>query len=106
MIGVKEWAMARILHEQGVSKIEIPRRLGIDRKTVSRALQREEIRFYRTGSCKDSRSRRASKLDLYKEYIGCYIQQRFERYEKLSAPKLYLEIQEMGYQGSYETVKR
>jgi len=106
MISVKEWAMVKILQEQGVSKIGIARRLAIDRKTVSRALQRKEVPFYPTGSCKDSGPRRASKLDPYKEYIGCYIQQRFERYEKLSATKLYLEIEERGYQGSYETVKR
>jgi len=95
MIGVKEWAMAKILEEQGVSKTEIARRLGIDRKTVGRALQREEAPSY-------GRPRRASILDPYKEYI----QRRLERYEKLSATKLYLEIQERGYQGSYETVKR
>jgi len=102
MIGVKEWAMAKILEEQGVSKTEIARRLGIDRKTVGRALQREEVPIYPTGSCKDSRPQRPSKLDPYKEYI----QRRLERYEKLSATKLYLEIQKEGYQGSYETVKR
>jgi len=95
MISLKEWAMAKILQEQGVSKTEIARRLGIDRKTVGRALQREEAPIY-------SRSQRPSKLDPYKEYI----QRRLERYERLSATKLYLEIQERGYQGSYETVKR
>ena len=34
MISVKEWAMAKILQEQGLSKTEIARRLGIDRKPV------------------------------------------------------------------------
>ncbi len=92
MISLKEWAMAKILQEQGSSKTEIARRLGIDRKTVSRALQREEVPFYPTGSCKDSRSQRPSNLDPYKEYI----QRRLGRYEKLSATELYLEIQGRG----------
>ncbi len=105
MISLKEWAMAKILREQGVSKTDIPRRwvsTAQQIRWVGRALQREEVPFYPTGSCKDSRPRRASKLDPYKEYI----QRRLERYEKLSATKLYLEIREKGYQGSYETVKR
>jgi len=62
---VSQWAEARHMHlSQGISKKEIARRLGLDVKTVRRALQSE------TGPSKIQRpGRRKSMLDAWRERI-------------------------------------
>ena len=40
MIRIEEWLMIRNLYNQGLSKSEISRRLGIHRETVSNNLQK------------------------------------------------------------------
>lgn len=93
MINLKEWAVIHDLFEQGVPKKRIADLLGIDRKTVNRALEQQDPRQV-------GRRSRGSKLDPYKPYI----QQRLEKYD-LTAQKLFQEIQDRGYHGSYDLVK-
>lgn len=85
--------MIHDLYEQGVPKKRIAERLGIDRKTVDRALEQQDPRQV-------GRQPRGSKLDPYKPYIH----QRLEKYD-LTAQKLFQEIQDKGYDGSYDLVK-
>ncbi|WP_051276694.1 IS21 family transposase, partial [Desulfovirgula thermocuniculi] len=93
MIGVKTWAMIHTYHQQGVPKSRIAEMLGIDRKTVSRALQQD--------SYPQERKKKPSILDPYKPYI----EERLNKYD-LTATRLFREIRNQGYTGSYETVKR
>ena len=93
MITLKEWAMIHNLFDQGVPKARIAEQLGINRKTVDRTLEQPE-------PCQVGRQPRSSKLDLYKSYIH----QRLGKYD-LTAQKLFQEIQEKGYEGSYDLVK-
>lgn len=94
MLKVQEWAMIKTLRDNGVPKARIAQQLGIDRKTVDRALQREEAQA-------SSRGSRGSKRDPFKPYI----QRRLKVYD-LTAKKLLGEIEAQGYAGSYELVKR
>lgn len=94
MLKVQEWAMIKTLGDNGVPKARIAQQLGIDRKTVDRALQRDEAQA-------SSRGSRGSKLDPFKPYI----QRRLKVYD-LTAKKLFHEIEAQGYAGSYELVKR
>lgn len=94
MLKLQEWAMIKTLGDNGVPKARIAQQLGIDRKTVDRALQRDEAQA-------SSRGSRGSKLDPFKPYI----QRRLKVYD-LTAKKLFHEIEAQGYAGSYELVKR
>jgi len=94
MLKVQEWAMIKTLRDNSVPKARIAQQLGIDRKTVDRALKRDEARA-------SSRGSRGSKLDPFKPYI----QRRLKVYD-LTAKKLFDEIEAQGYDGSYELVKR
>lgn len=86
--------MIKLLHKQGVPKSRIAVELGVDRKTVDRALAEEKTKEYQ-------RCPAVSKLDPYKEHI----EERLAKYD-LTATKLFQEIKELGYTGSYDTVKR
>lgn len=55
----------RELFAKGLSKSAIARKLGIDRKTVSRLLEEGPTRRYQRAA----QPQRPSKLDPYKEYI-------------------------------------
>jgi transposase len=76
------------LHEQGVPKSEIARRVKIDPKTVRRYINADECPMY------SERPPRPSKLDPYKGYItqrwqsGCH-----------SSTQILHEIRQMGYKG-------
>lgn len=85
--------MIRNLYNQGLSKSEIGRQLGIHRETVSKNLDKENIPKY------VRKRKNESILDKYKNYIN----DRLERYN-LSAEKLFYEIKKRGYLGSYPTV--
>ncbi len=89
---------------QGVPKAEIARRVGVSRRTVyhwietgqlDRDLDAEPVRY-------GPRRRAPSKLDPYKPIID----ERLATYPKLSATRLYQEVRESGYGGSYSQVKR
>lgn len=94
MVRLEEWGMIKALRQQGLSISEIARRVGKDRKTVRKVLKSSEYRKYK-------RSEKAKKLITpYMEYI----KDRIAKYN-LRAKRLYREIREQGYKGSYETVK-
>lgn len=76
--------------QQGMSKSEVAREHSISRQTIYNVLAEE----------KTDRQPRVSILDPYKTYI----RSRLEEYN-LSARRLFREIQEQGYPGSYSTVK-
>jgi transposase len=91
---MEDWAMIKLLHRQGVPKSRIASELGVDRKTVDRALAEDKAKEYQ-------RRPAVSKLDPFKEHIV----ERLNKYD-LTATKLFQEIKEQGYTGSYDTVKR
>lgn len=85
--------MIHVYHQQGVPQSRIAKMLGVDRKTVNRALKQNSPR--------EAKKKAASILDPYKPYI----QERLAKYD-LTATRLFREIRAQGYTGSYETVKR
>jgi transposase len=93
MITIEEWAMIKHMHRQGVPKARIARELGLDPKTVDRAIKTEE-------HPKRKERAQGSILDPYKEYIN----QRLEKYD-LTATRILREIKERGYPGSYTILR-
>jgi transposase len=93
MIKQKDWVMIRNLYLQGMKKAAIARLLGINRKTVSSNLKKEESPVY------ERLVEKESKLEPYKEYTD----RRLEEYD-LTAVKLYGELQEQGYTGKYSLI--
>lgn len=87
--------MIRDLHAQGLSISEIARKTGHDRKTVRKYINRKRESSYKP------RPKRPSKLDPYKEYIL----RRLHECPRLSAVRLFEEIQEMGYPGGLTILK-
>lgn len=90
-----DWMEIRNLMNQGMSKSEISRTFGIDRKTVSKYADSE------TGPEYSKTRERTHKIDPYTEYI----KQRLEQYPKLSMRRLYAEILAQGYQGKFTMVR-
>lgn len=95
MISQKEWIMIHTLYDSGVPKSQIARRLGIDRKTVDKALSNSRAPEYQ-------RVDAPSKLDSYRDHIRT----RLNKYPDLLASALFQEIHRQGYDGSYDLVKR
>ena len=93
MITIEEWVMIKHLHKQGVPKALIARELGLDPKTVDRAINAEE-------HPKRKEQSQGSILDPYKEYIN----QRLEKYD-LTATRILRETRERGYPGSYTILR-
>jgi transposase len=93
MITLEEWVMINHLHKQGVPKARIARELGLDPRTVDRAISLDE-------HPERKRQSRSSILDPYKDFI----KQRLGKYD-LTATRILREIQEQGYPGSYTIVK-
>jgi len=93
MLKMEEIFVIRKLHDQGLSIREIRRQTGHSRKTISKYLGRLVPPVYK------SRPSKPGKLDPYKEYI-CG---RLKEYP-LSAVRLFEEIHEQGYTGSYSLV--
>ncbi len=94
MITIEEWVMIKHMHKQGVPKARIARELGLDPKTVDRAINTEEHPERKGQS-------QGSILDPYKEYIN----QRLEKYD-LTATRIQREIIERGYPGSYTILRQ
>ncbi len=94
MITIEEWVMIKHMHKQGVPKARIARELGLDPKTVDRAINTEE-------HPKRKEQSQGSILDPYKEYIN----QRLEKYD-LTATRIQREITEQGYSGSYTILRQ
>lgn len=102
MIGLESHVLLRHYLEDGLSKSDIARRLGIDRRTISRwiaagELERDLDQPPRYGP----RPPRPTKLDAYKEII----RQRLTDYPELSSVRLHEEVQAAGYTGSYSQVR-
>ena len=73
MIRVSQWAEIRHMHEvAGVPKKEVARRLGLDVKTVRRALERKQAPVLRRAVA------RASALDPHREKIEALVQEEPE----------------------------
>ena len=94
MISDEEWFEMRERYRQGVSISQLARETGLDRKTVRRHVRS-------LSPPERTRIKRGSKLDPYKDYI----RGRLDKYT-LTAHKLYEEICEQGYKGSYSLVKQ
>lgn len=90
---LEDWAMIKYLHKEGVPVSRIADELGINRKTVAKAIKDDERPAYK-------RQFRGSMLDPYKEYI----KQRLGKYD-LTATRILREIRDQGYPGSYTILK-
>lgn len=94
MITLEDWIMIRHMHNQGVPKVRIARELGLDRKTVRKAISEDE-------RPDGERQSRGSILDPYKDYI----KQRLGKYD-LTATRILREIKDQGYPGSYTILRQ
>jgi len=83
------------LRRQGYSLRYIAKKLGIHRNTVKKYLEAGTVPQYR------KRKRQASILDPFKGTIEDFLQQ-----DSYQATWLFDRIRKMGYQGSYDTLKR
>lgn len=90
MLEMEEIFIIRDLKNQGLNLSAISRKTGHTRKTIRKYLKRVEPPVYK------KRLRKTGKLDPYKDYI----KNRLKQYP-LTAVRLYEEIQEQGYTGSY-----
>lgn len=91
---LEERLMIEYLRRQGYSIPRISRELGISRITVKRYLENPQKGKY----CRLEPY--ISKLNSYKEYI----KSRLKDYPDITAEKLYREIKEKGFEGSYRAV--
>lgn len=95
MLKYGELFMLHELYRQGLTIQAIAERLGLDRKTVRKYVQRGlEPPIYRP------RQRRAGILAHYQDYL----QARVSEYPELSGRRLLRELRERGYAGGYTTV--
>ena len=95
MIQLGELIMILDLHRQGLSVSAIARRVGIDRKTVRKYIERGlEPPSY------GPRKPRARRLEPFEAYL----RQRVVAYPGLTASRLLREIREHGYGGGYSAV--
>ena len=90
----EDWHMFKKWKEQGMSISEISRSTGVSRKTVRKHLAMDKPNKY-------SRKGRQSVIAPYTDYVRGRIDTH-----NLSAVKIYEEVKEKGYPGSYTTVKR
>lgn len=90
-----EWAQARALAADGVSRREIARRLGMNRRTVKRLVEADEPPRY-------ERTPRGSMLDRHEPKI----RRSLEACPEIKAPRMTEILSEDGYEGSVDLVKR
>lgn len=92
------WSTIRRLFEvEKLSRRAIAHRLGLHRATVRRALSS-------TQGAPRPKPRSKSGSDLLRAHVG-YLDQRLKDYPELSGRKLFEEIRQQGYGGSYTTLK-
>ncbi len=87
----------RRLRDEGLSKSQVAKRLGLNRRTVNKYWD-GETESPSTPEYKERASVLASWMD--------YIKGRLEKYPELSAKRLYGEVKKRGYSGSERTVRR
>ena len=104
MIGREKRVLLRHYLEQGMNKTAIARELGIHRRTVyhwietgqlDRTVDEQPVQY-------GPRKKGPSKLDPYKAMIRA----RLAEFPKLTAKRLFVEVQAAGYPGGYNLVKR
>jgi len=94
--GIKEIVLINDLHQQGLSISAIARKVGCDRKTVKKYIDQGL-----EAPCYGPRQPRESVLDPF----AAYLMERVAAYPGLSVRRLFREIKELGYEGSYSTLK-
>lgn len=96
LVTLGEVVMILDLHREGMSISAISRRIGLDRKTVRRYIDRGlEPPAY------GPRERRETKVKPYE----CYIGERLAAFPELTATRLLREVRALGYSGGYTAVK-
>ena len=93
MITLEDWVMIKHLYKEGVPKSRIAEELGLDRRTVDKAINEDNLP-------QQERQSRNSILDPYKDYV----KQRIDKYD-LTSTRVLREIKERGYPGSYTILK-
>jgi len=94
--GLREIVLIHDLHRQGLSITAIARKLGCDRKTIRKYLARGlEPPIYKP---------RAPRPNLV-EAFEAYLQERVSSFPELSGRRLHRELVELGFSGSYSTLK-
>lgn len=103
MYGREQRVLLRHYLEQGLSKAEIARSMGVSRRTLYHWIEAGQLeRELDNGPVRySSRPRVARKIDRYREMI----QVRLAEYPRLSATRLHEEIRATGYTGGYTQVK-
>ncbi len=96
MVRLGELVVILDLHRQGLSVSAIARRLGVDRKTVRKYIERglEPPRY-------QPRPARPAKVDAFQPYL----RERVATYPDLTGSRLHREIRDLGYTGGYTAVK-
>lgn len=95
VLGIDIWAEIRAHAANGWSKKSIARKFGIDRKTVRKALTQGQYSGY------SSRPKKPGLLDTWMAFI----EERAIQVD-FNATKLFKELQDRGYKGSYSLVKQ
>ena len=95
MIGFERWAEAKGLYRHGWSIRKIAQELGMDRKTVRKVLSQERPEPYR---------RTVRKPSILAPFMDLLVRRAPE--VDYCAQRLFLELKELGYKGSYNQVKR
>ncbi len=90
---------ARTLKDEGLPVTAIARRLGLHRQTVAKYLAQLEEAGAMTDSLPAPRPHR---IDPYIPYLAA----RLNQYPELAAKRLFREIRDQGYPGSWRTVRR
>ena len=85
------------LHRQGLSVAAIARRMGVDRKTVRKYIAR--------GMEPPAYGPRPAKEKAIDGFLP-YLRERLEAFPTLTASRLWRELRERGFDGSYTLVKR
>ncbi len=93
-LSMEQRVMIEYLKQQGRSIRQIARELGVNRQTVRRYLENPEKEKY----CR--RTPYGSQLDAYVDYVTG----RLREYPDMSAEKLYREVRDKGFRGSYRAV--
>jgi len=95
MLGVGMYTTIKTLWKKGNNKSQIARATGHDWKTVDKVIKKLE-----KGIEVPKHKKRKSILDPYKEKILSHLE------EDLTALRVYEKIRDIGYKGSYSSVRR